>query len=315
MKNRAKLRHMRIFSLILLMIVAAQADAGTLYRCLGSDGIPNYTSKKVAGSACTVVSNSIEQPSFSTKLPAAPQPAAAPPAAEPAVKDDKGVVIATAPLPSTELKAPVAAAKAAPSATSAPKFLRMGSSTTYSYIDANGIKNYSSRKPKGVTNIVASRIEYPIFSQPNCFACGVTTAVNFKATSLNTTSFAAEIRAASKAYGVEEAVVRAIIHAESAYRPHVQSNKGAQGLMQLIPATAKRFGVSDSFDPAQNIDGGVQYLAWLLKRYGQDVTLAAAAYNAGEGAVDKYGGVPPYRETQNYVVRVGQLAERYRKAL
>jgi soluble lytic murein transglycosylase-like protein len=318
MKNRAKLRTMRLFSLILLTLVAAQADAGTLYRCVGSDGIPNYTSKKVAGAACTAVSNSIEQPTFSTRLPpaATQTPAAAPPpATEAVVKDEKGVVIATAPLPATELKAPVAAAKAAPSATSAPKFLRMGYSTTYSYIDANGIKNYSSRKPKGVTNIVASRIEYPIFSQPNCYACGVTSAVNFKATNLNTTAFAAEIRAASKAYGVEEAVVRAIIHAESAYRPHVQSNKGAQGLMQLIPATARRFGVSDSFDPAQNIDGGVQYLAWLLKRYGQDVTLASAAYNAGEGAVDKYGGVPPYRETQNYVIRVGQLAERYRKAL
>jgi soluble lytic murein transglycosylase-like protein len=316
MKNRAKLRTMRILSLVLLMTAAAQVDAGVLYRCVGSDDIPNYTSKKIAGSTCSVVSNSIEQPSFSTQLPqAAAVPPVAVPAAQQALKDDKGVVIATAPLPATELKAPTTVAKAAPSATSAPKFLRMGSSTTYSYIDANGIKNYSSRKPKGVANVVASRIEYPIFSQPNCFACGVTSAVNFKATSLNTTSFAAEIRAASKAYGVEEAVVRAIIHAESAYRPHVQSNKGAQGLMQLIPATAKRFGVSDSFDPAQNIDGGVQYLAWLLKRYGQDVTLAAAAYNAGEGAVDKYGGVPPYRETQNYVVRVGQLAERYRKAL
>jgi soluble lytic murein transglycosylase-like protein len=319
MKNRAKLRFMRLFSLILLMLVATHTDAGTLYRCVGSDGISNYTSKKIAGAACTALStNSIQQPTFSTQLPpaATPTPAAAPPpAAELVAKDEKGVVIATAPLPATELKVPATAVKAAPSTTSAPKFLRMGSSTTYSYVDANGIKNYSSRKPKGVSNIVASRIEYPIFSQPNCYACGVTSAVNFKATSLNTTSFAAEIRAASKAYGVEEAVVRAIIHAESAYRPHVQSNKGAQGLMQLIPATARRFGVADSFDPAQNIDGGVQYLAWLLKRYGQDVTLAAAAYNAGEGAVDKYGGVPPYRETQNYVVRVGQLAERYRKAL
>jgi soluble lytic murein transglycosylase-like protein len=85
--------------------------------------------------------------------------------------------------------------------------------------------------------------------------------------------------------------------------------------MQLIPATARRFGVNDSFDPAQNINGGVQYLSFLLRRYQQDLTLAAAAYNAGEGAVDRYGGVPPYKETRLYVARVGQLAERYRKAL
>mgnify|MGYP003410399726 FL=1 len=85
--------------------------------------------------------------------------------------------------------------------------------------------------------------------------------------------------------------------------------------MQLIPGTAKRFGVLDAFDPVQNIDGGVQYLAFLQKRYKNNLTLMAAAYNAGEGAVDKYDGVPPYKETKNYVVRVAQLAERYRKAL
>ena len=85
--------------------------------------------------------------------------------------------------------------------------------------------------------------------------------------------------------------------------------------MQLIPATASRFGVTDVFQPEQNIRGGVQYLAWLLKRYNGDLTLAAAGYNAGEGAVDRHGGVPPYAETQRYVQRVGQLADRYRGAL
>ncbi|MNT66519.1 membrane-bound lytic transglycosylase F [compost metagenome] len=85
--------------------------------------------------------------------------------------------------------------------------------------------------------------------------------------------------------------------------------------MQLMPPTAARFGVSDSYDAGQNIRGGVQYLAWLLKRFKGDLTLAAAGYNAGEGAVDRHGGVPPYSETQYYVRRVGQLAERYRTAL
>ena len=85
--------------------------------------------------------------------------------------------------------------------------------------------------------------------------------------------------------------------------------------MQLMPATARRFGVTDSYDAGQNIRGGVQYLAWLLRRFNGDLTLAAAGYNAGEGAVDRYKGVPPYSETQRYVQRVGVLAERYRGVL
>jgi soluble lytic murein transglycosylase-like protein len=148
-----------------------------------------------------------------------------------------------------------------------------------------------------------------------CFACGVLPGVNFGSIRLNTAAYSNEIRTAASQYGVEEAIVRAIIHAESAYRPNAISRAGAQGLMQLIPATASRFGVVDPFDPAQNIRGGVQYLAWLLKRYNSNLTLAAAAYNAGEGAVDRNGGVPPYRETQRYVERVGTLADRYRSAL
>ena len=191
----------------------------------------------------------------------------------------------------------------------------MGYSTSYVWVDADGVKHYASTRPKGVVNVQVKRTEYPIFSIAACYACNAGTTVNFGNVRLNTQAYAAEIRAASRRYGVEEAVVRAIIHAESAYRPHVVSPKNAQGLMQLIPATAKRFGVRDAFDPAQNIDGGVQYLAFLLKRYQNDLTLAAAAYNAGEGAVDRFKGVPPYKETRNYVVRVGQLADRYRKVL
>ena len=129
---------------------------------------------------------------------------------------------------------------------------------------------------------------------------------------MNTDAYRNEIAAAANEFGVDEAVVRAIIHAESAFNPNALSRVGAQGLMQLMPATAKRFGVGNAFEPSQNIRGGVRYLAWLLKRFKGDLTLAAAGYNAGEGAVDKYRGVPPYSETQRYVVRVAQLAERYR---
>jgi soluble lytic murein transglycosylase-like protein len=128
-------------------------------------------------------------------------------------------------------------------------------------------------------------------------------------------AYAAEIETASAMWGVDSVLVRALIHAESAFNPKALSPKGAQGLMQLMPATAERFAVADPFDPAQNINGGVQYLAWLLNRFSGDTVLATAAYNAGEGAVDRYGGIPPYRETEQYVVRVESLAARYRAAL
>ena len=95
--------------------------------------------------------------------------------------------------------------------------------------------------------------------------------------------------------------MKAVILAESAGRQWATSPKGAMGLMQLLPATARRFGVADPFDPAQNVAGGTRYLRWLLDRFGGDVTLALAGYNAGEGAVERHGGVPPYRETRNYV--------------
>ncbi|MGL6289201.1 MAG: lytic transglycosylase domain-containing protein, partial [Silanimonas sp.] len=148
-----------------------------------------------------------------------------------------------------------------------------------------------------------------------CYACGALPGVNFDNVRLNTAAYAAEIRAASARFGVDEALVRAIVHAESAFNPNAVSHKGAQGLMQLIPATADRFGVADPFDPAQNIQGGVQYLAWLLDRFDDNTTLAAAGYNAGEGNVDRYGGVPPFNETQRYVGRVATLHARYREAL
>lgn len=123
------------------------------------------------------------------------------------------------------------------------------------------------------------------------------------------------IQRAAHRHGVEEALVRAVIHAESAYKSTAVSRAGAAGLMQLMPGTAKRFGVSNRFDPTQNIHGGTEYLGWLMRRYNGNVTLATAAYNAGEGAVDRYGGVPPYRETQNYVKRVGSLLWQYRDAM
>ena len=185
----------------------------------------------------------------------------------------------------------------------------------FSYVDAKGVRNYSNKRPKGVANVSVSRVSYPIFEMETCYACAAQSKVNFSRLKLNTSAYRDEIATAAKDFGVDEAIVRAVIHAESAFRPNALSRVGAQGLMQLMPATARRFGVSNPFDAGQNIRGGVEYLSWLLKRFDGNLTLAAAGYNAGEGAVDKYKGVPPYSETRRYVERVGVLADRYRTTL
>ena len=115
-------------------------------------------------------------------------------------------------------------------------------------------------------------------------------------------------------HGLQPQLVHSVIKVESDYNPNAVSPKGALGLMQLIPSTARRFGVSDAFDPAENIQGGVRYLVYLLDFFHNDYSLALAAYNAGEAAVVKYGGVPPYSETRNYLVQVGKRLEEVRKA-
>ena len=119
----------------------------------------------------------------------------------------------------------------------------------------------------------------------------------------------------SQKYGVSESLIKAVITAESCFNPSAVSPKGAQGLMQLMPATAARFGVIDSLDPEQNIQGGTRYLKFLLSYFNQYIINAVAAYNAGEGAVNKYKGVPPYKETINYVSKVSRLHKIYSKGV
>ena len=116
------------------------------------------------------------------------------------------------------------------------------------------------------------------------------------------------VRLTAPEFKLEPHLVLAFIATESNFNPAAVSPKNAQGLMQLIPETAARFGVRNAMDPTQNVRGGMAYLRWLLARYQGDVVLAAAAYNAGEGAVDRYLGVPPYAETRQYVWKIVQAA-------
>ena len=292
--------------LLLGVLGASPALAGTVYRCDGADGVTSYTSKAVRGAHCVAISSYRSAPRrVRASIPAAagtattPTPVAGSPVAA-------SVPAQLAP------RVSVTAGSAIPtSSANLPRHLVTGQ--VYAYIE-DGVRHYTSRPPRrgtGVSGLRTIRYSY----METCYACAVRPGVDFRTLRLNTAAYQTEIAQAAKDFGVDEAVVRAIIHAESAFNPMAMSRVGAQGLMQLMPATARRFGVADPFDAVQNIRGGVQYLAWLLKRFNGNVALAAAGYNAGEGAVDKYGGVPPYAETQRYVQRVGLLADRYRGSL
>ena len=125
---------------------------------------------------------------------------------------------------------------------------------------------------------------------------------------LESTPYGEIIAAVSEAHGVDPMLVRALIQVESNYRPRARSPKGAMGLMQLMPSTAREYKVRNPFDPRANIEAGIKHLKSLIDRFAGKVELGLAAYNAGEGAVKKFNGVPPYRETRNYVSKILSLA-------
>lgn len=171
----------------------------------------------------------------------------------------------------------------------------------------DGAVAYSDRQPR--------KTDFEVIVYNSCYACNPLSRVDWRGTRLHLTEFTYSISRTARKYGVDPALVRAVIHAESNFNPLARSRKGAMGLMQLMPGTARDMGVGDASNAAQNIEGGVKYLAWLLKRFNGDITKATAAYNAGPGAVDKYRGVPPYEETKTYVFRVNILHQRYKTQL
>ena len=177
------------------------------------------------------------------------------------------------------------------------------SENIYKYVDKTGITVYTNIRPQGVSAKVIGTY--------SCPACKVNSTINWGVTGLNLIAYRDEIVTAARLNQVDESMVRAIIHAESAFHAEALSPVGAQGLMQLMPGTAGMYGVTNSFDPGQNIAAGVKHLRMLLDMFDGDFELAAAGYNAGENAVLRNGGVPPYAETQVYVQRVGVLQKRY----
>jgi soluble lytic murein transglycosylase-like protein len=158
----------------------------------------------------------------------------------------------------------------------------------------------------GSGNLVLS--DHPKDGAAPTFAVGTTGFRATRAAVRRNNSYDALIAEQASVHGVRADLVHAVIQAESAFNPMARSVKGAMGLMQLMPATAAEFGVTNAYDPAQNVGAGVAYLKSLLERYSHNEELALAAYNAGPGAVEKYGAVPPYRETRDYVAKIRNRA-------
>jgi soluble lytic murein transglycosylase-like protein len=174
--------------------------------------------------------------------------------------------------------------------------------TIYTYESATGITSFSDIAPMQQT--------YQTY-RLDCYACEVNSLINWHSAKLYLTHYQKNIDRAAKINHIAPALVRAIIHAESHFNAQAISKQGAQGLMQLMPNTAKSLGVKEPLNAEQNIYGGVRHLARLLKKYQGNHKVAAAAYNAGEGAVKKYNGIPPFPETEVYVKRVDILFKRY----
>ncbi len=176
----------------------------------------------------------------------------------------------------------------------------------YKYKSANGVISFSDIEP-----LNADFEEVKV----GCYACQLKSHIDWHNAKLYLSQYRQAIAIAAQRHNVEPAFIRAIIHAESHFDVNAISKQGAQGLMQLMPNTAKALGVNNAFVARQNINGGVKHLSTLLKKYQGDKRLVTAAYNAGEGAVKKYAGIPPFAETQVYVERVEILHERYKSAI
>jgi len=301
------------------------AHAGAVYRCVGPGAQTVITNKPGEYSACTKVPGT----DYADPKPVAARPASppAPPktpaaAAQPVeTKSTHGEYRSTPPSlfanvvsgatinGVVQFNNVVGGVVQPRNATERPdKNIEVRRGAVYKVARANGVTEYTNVRPAGAAfQLLFTYIQ-------TCYACNLNSVVDFATTALNMNAYRDEIAAASGEFGVDQAFVRAVIHAESAFNPNAISAKGAQGLMQLMPATANDLGVGNPFEVGQNIRGGAQYLAQLLKQFNGDERLAAAAYNSGPQNVQKYAGVPPFDETKVYVERVATLRKRYSEA-
>lgn len=189
-------------------------------------------------------------------------------------------------------------------------------SSIYVYKEADGAVRFTTKKPAAKFNAKVYRGKSGSYSQYKSGSVRYSLSPSVykyksRKNSLYSNKYDSIIDSASSRYSISENLVKAVIHVESAFNPRAVSPKGARGLMQLMPFNLKKYGVTDPFSPNQNIYAGTKMLSRLINKYSGNLVHALAAYNAGEGAVKKYRGVPPYRETQNYVRKVLKYKKLY----
>lgn len=343
---RTALRRAAGACVLLCVLVSGPALAGSLYRCVGGTGETVFSGSTAGYKDCKRIGSTAPARPSRPAVPAAPKGAVFEPAPEaPSLKGVVGAVVSapsvapslvgvtgsvvgsseegaepppslppvTAPKGSWEYRESATADLTAAAAPDSPKGSRVLRGAVYRITRADGGVEYTNIPPGGAAKGQSIKMLFTYIA--TCAACDVHSKIDWNSVALNLTSYGEAIHAASSEFGVDEALLRAVIHAESAFNPRALSVAGAQGLMQLIPGTARDMGVLDAFDVNQNIRGGARYLALLLRNFNGNERLAAAAYNAGPGAVQKYNGVPPYDETQVYVERVGVLRKRYGETL
>ncbi|MEZ2903081.1 lytic transglycosylase domain-containing protein [Acinetobacter terrestris] len=176
--------------------------------------------------------------------------------------------------------------------------------TIYQLKESNGTTLLTNKQGRYSHLKVEKKTYYPDSNMHSYSNWGSSEASVLPSYSRNKNAFDHIIKQAAAQHGISEGLIKAVMHTESGFNVNARSPVGAQGLMQLMPATARRFNVSNAYDPQQNIMAGAKYLSWLMKRFNGNTSLVLASYNAGEGNVAKYGGIPPFKETQDYVRRV-----------
>jgi len=332
------IRRLLAAAALLLAVCAWPVHAGALYRCVGSSGEVVFSSSTAGYQGCSRIAGAPEPvrrkpapvtPSLATVKGSAETSASklapTPPPQPPSVAwvEDSVATSARLVVPKPAAKpgqwsyseaspARSASVPDKPIADADGDGSRVLRGAVYRVVRKDGSVEYTNLRPAGEQGHAVTMLFSYIAT---CVACNLHSNIRWDSVALNLGAFTDVIQLASQESGVDEAFLRAIIHAESAFNPRAMSIKGAQGLMQLMPGTASDMGVRDAFDSAQNIRGGARYLGMLLHTFNGNERLAAAAYNAGPGSVQRYNGVPPFAETQVYVERVGTLRKRYGLAI